>query len=114
MEIVLDLVVIGAALVLTLWWSRLSRLFKGGIMGRSFGGAALAIALFGAAEISDVVYELGWLASHGWFSSVHIVLEAASIMVLALAMRGFYSAWNTGFSKARSSGTAQGSDSTIR
>ena len=113
-EIVLDLVVMGAASVLTFWWLRLSRLFKGGIMGRSFGWAALGIALFGLAEGSHIAWEFGWLGSSEYFSNAHPVLETSFVVILALAMRGFYSAWNTGFSKARSSGTAQGSDSPIR
>ena len=106
LEIVLDLVVMGAASVLAFWWFRLSRLFKGGIMGRSFGRAAFAVGLFGAAEGSHIALELGWLGFNEYLSNVHVVLEAVFIVVLALAMRGFYSAWNTGFSKA-SSGVSQ-------
>jgi len=113
-EIILDVVVLAAASVLTFWGLRLSRLFKGGIMGRSFGWAAFGFALFGLAESFDIAWELGWLGSNEYFSNAHPLLETAFIVILALSMRGFYSAWNTGFSKARSSGTAQGTDSTIR
>ncbi len=67
----------------------------------------MATALFGVSEGTHVALETGLLAPDAYLSLLHPVFEALFIVVLALAMLGFYSAWNTGFSKARSSGTSK-------
>jgi len=86
--------------ILSFWWFRISRLFRGGIMGRSFGLAALAVGVHVVGESFQAGGILGWYDSELSLLG-HDIFEMAFATILALAMFGFYKAWATGLSKVR-------------
>ncbi len=83
-------------------------------MGRGFGLAAAGAAIYGVSGFIGIPYELSQSHAIDYLLLGRRAFEVLFLMLLALGMHGFYLAWKTGFSKARSIVDSQGSDSTIR
>jgi hypothetical protein len=89
-EVTLDLVVVTFSLGLSFYTYHLSRSFRGGWFEHPFKVLTISALLFAVAESLDVVKEL---TEVHLLANVHILLEAAFVLLLFYVFRSFHKSW---------------------